>query len=86
MHVIPEPNVNNQIKAHLVALPGFDVERFPFIACSGSATINLINVRDAVPSTEKLIKNVDSPGQRGLFFRKEHFGYSLHFTIRREID
>ena len=43
---IPELNKFNLKKEHFVPLPGFDIDKLPFIVCSGSATINLINVRD----------------------------------------
>ena len=83
---ISEPNVKNKKKFHFIQLPGFDTDKFPFIVYSGNKTINLLNIRDFNSQVESLVINASQPGQRGLFFVKESFGYSLHFTAKQKID
>ena len=46
MKKIEEPNDGNSCKFWMARLPGFHVNEFPFVVCSGWETFNLINVRD----------------------------------------
>ena len=50
VRVFSDPNPNNDFwrKGYMAPLPGFDADNFPFIACSGSRGINLVNVTDSV--------------------------------------
>ena len=86
IRTIPESIPGNKKKFHLVPLPHFDEQKFPFIALSGTKTMNLINVQDLNSVVSPLIINTDQPGQRGFFFTIESFGASLHFTSKQKID
>ena len=46
VRVFTDTNPNNDFwrKGYLSPLPGFDTDDFPFIACSGSRGINLVNL------------------------------------------
>ena len=59
---IQESNPKNKKKFYLMPLPHFDEYKFPFIAFSGSKTMNLINVRDKDARVEPLIINANLPG------------------------
>ena len=64
-------------------VPGFDVNDFPFIVCNGWEAFNLINVKDF--HMEPLVKASVKTGlsQGAAFFRKESYGFSMHFTTQR---
>ena len=68
-------------------LPGFDLEHFPFVACSDTRGIHLINLnRDYI---EILVhaEAFAAWGQKSFFFTKEEYGMSLNFThITKERD
>ena len=44
--IIQEPYPGNDQKYLMAALPGFDIETFPFVVVSGRKTINLVNVKE----------------------------------------
>ena len=68
--IFNDPNSNNDFwkKAYLSPLPGFDEAEFPFIACSGSHSINIINLQE--DSMEPLIieETTCLAGQQAFFF------------------
>ena len=51
---INDPSYSNTLKYWIKPLPGFDVQNFPFLICSGWMTFNIINIRDFM--MEPLIK------------------------------
>lgn len=80
MQVYNDPNPLNEDKWHLVALPDFHEETFPFVACSGTRSINLINVNtdymEAFIETETTCWGQQQP----FFFKKEEKGMTLHYS------
>ena len=43
---LSDPNPGNHQKYWLEVLPGFDVEKFPFVVVSGCQSFNLVNVKE----------------------------------------
>ena len=65
---------------HMSCLPNFNVDNFPFVICSDSKNINLVNV--SCDYIKPLIRNKSACTQAQLpfFVKKEFFGFGLHFT------
>ena len=68
------------------ALPGFDVDKFPFVACSGSQGIRLINLNHDNIETLVVGEPTCERGQPAFFFTEINSGYSIHFTNRRNMQ
>ena len=73
---------NNHSKCYLAPFPNFDMKDFPFLVCSGSESYSLINVRDYKMQNLINASCANVRGQQAFFFKKEEFGYSLHFTTK----
>ena len=46
VRIIPGNSFGNIDKYWFEPLPGFDYDDFPFIVCSGSESLNLLNVKE----------------------------------------
>ena len=88
-HTYSDPNKQNDFwrRGFLATLPGFDSENFPFIACSGSKGINLVNVKQASDMIPLMVSETTCQnGQQAFFFKYEKLGLSIHFTSGRKLD
>ena len=43
--IIKDPRSGNRLKQWLCPMPGFDLEEFPFIICSGTESYNILNLK-----------------------------------------
>ena len=76
---VSDPDEGNVSKHQITMLPSFDPE-FPFLAFSGSKTLNILNIE-----TQTMQTLIDSPvvaysGQQAFFFKKERSGHTLYFV------
>lgn len=78
--VIKKISPGNFNKHWLLPLPNSDSKSGPVLVCSGRESFTLINLNDA--RIETLIKSpcMCVGPQQAFFFKKEEFGYTMHFT------
>ena len=76
---------NRSLQGWLCKLPGFNMEKFPFIVWSGETSINLVNINEGF--TEPLIyrdyASFDHRGQQGVFCKGKLYGMTLHFSAKQ---
>ena len=77
--VIREKSIDNINKQYFTKLPGFDVNSFPFVICSGFKQISLINIKTMQIQSFIEASCNTSYGQQAFFFKLEKYGYTLHF-------
>ena len=67
-------------------MPMFDEVKYPFLVCVGREMISLINISEfkMQPLINAPCMNVRC--QQALFFKKEDFGYTAHFTTKELTD
>ena len=80
IQVYNEEFMVNDCKWFMQPLPDFHEETFPFVACSGSSYINLINVN--TDYMEPIVETETScwGQQQPFFFKKEEKGMTLHYS------
>ena len=81
VQLIDNQTFHDGIKLDLAALPGFDINEFPFILCAGMKCISLINLKDG--SSNPLIYDITNPGFQGIstcFAKQEEYGLSIHWS------
>ena len=61
-------------------MPNFDEQTFPFMICSGREIFNLVNVRDFTMQPLIQAPCINIRCQQAFFFKKEDFGFAMHFT------
>ena len=78
--------MKNQNKYSIEPIPGFDIEKFPFLVCSGESSFNLFSVKDYY--MELLVNAATSAmhAQTAFFFDKENGSLTMHFTTTRAND
>ena len=84
---IEDSDMKNQNKYSIEPIPGFDIEKFPFLVCSGESSFNLFSVKDYY--MELLVNAATSAmhAQTAFFFDKEKGGaLTMHFTTTRAND
>ena len=71
---------------YMWVLPGFDPEHFPFVAISGDKSIDIVNMNLGYSDPLVIAEQTCTWGQQAFFFKREHEGLSLNFTIGRKLD
>ena len=69
-------------------LPGFNEEKFPFVAWSRKNNISLVNIGSTKTAYIDPLVEFDTScrnPQQAFFFREEEYGMSLHFTDHRKV-
>jgi len=81
---IDDKNLKNINKYYIDALPGFHPTNFPFVACSGESSINIINVNTGY--MDVLVGAAPSAlhQQKAFFFMNDDTGtVSMHFSTTK---
>ena len=82
--LIQDPDTHNHSKRWISPLPGFSEQEFPFLVCAGSASFNLVNIKDGF--TEVLIAADGDRGSPEAFFVLEHkSSFSMHFATSQSV-
>ena len=81
-HVLFKIQPGNFNKHWIRPLPGFDLDKYPFLVCSGRENYNLINVKTFKMEKFVMAPNVNIRFQSAFFFMKEDYGFSMHFTTK----
>ena len=69
---------------YLEIIPGF--KDIPILLLAGASTISIINLNDQYHEPFIIAENTSAFAQQAFFFKKEDFGLSIYFTIKRTID
>ena len=72
--------IESGLNTHIAPLANFNIESFPFILCSDSRNINLVNVSDGYIKPLIQNKTTCTQGQLPFFVKREDDGIALHFT------
>ena len=80
VHEIVGDDLNNTSISWLAPLPGFDIETFPFVVCSGKKTFSLINVKEFRMETLIKVSGQAICAQDTAFFREEFDGFCMFFA------
>ena len=69
---------------YIELIPGF--EDVPLAVVSGSKCITLVNLRTKHSEPLIIINSTTAYGQQAFFFKKEDYGLSIHFSLKRIIE
>ena len=81
--IIRDSQVGNDNKFWIDFMHGFDVEKFPFLVCSGRETFNFINVKDQEMDVLIQAPCRNQMSQSAFFFKREAYGSSMHFCTQQ---
>ena len=82
---VSDPDAGNVNKQQITMLPSFGPE-FPFLAFSGSKTLNILNIETQTMQTLIDSQVVAYPGQQAFFFKKKRTGHALYFVQQAADD
>ena len=67
-------------------MPGFSFESLPYILCSDSYGITILNLENGFQDKLIFEKSQSASGQIEFFAIQHDYGFCLHFTFGRKLD